>query len=212
MSSERPTASPEVVSQAIRDIRAYHDQGRQSLRDLPQRGEYGGGAIDGQAERLGWNPTRLRKARQFAHPEEGYSRDRLNELCRLLREHRPVFGVTHVALLVSVPWSQREELQRECVEGNWSTQELQTEIKRRFGSRRQGGRRRRVSSDPSHALVQLEEMAETWRRWLAVAGEQEVLDALPEKVRERINAVNRAISRLREEVTGELEAGRRKEE
>jgi hypothetical protein len=81
MPSERPQASREKVAQAIQEIRAYHDQGRKSLRELPERGKHGARAIDEQAERQGWNVTRIRKARQFAHLEEGYSRDQLNELC-----------------------------------------------------------------------------------------------------------------------------------
>jgi len=217
MQSGRPQVSREDVAQAIKEIRTYHDQGRQSLRELPQRGKHGARAIDEQAERLGWNSTRLRKARQFAHSEEGYSRERLNELCRLLREHRPVFGVSHVGLLVTVPWPEREELQRECAERNWSTSELQAEIKRRYGSRRQGGRRRRVSTDPDHALVQLGEMADSWRRWFAVVGEvneedETILDALPEPVRSRVGAVQRAVNRLRKAVNAELEANRKKRE
>lgn len=214
MASERPQASLEEVTQAIREIRTYHEQGRRSLRELPERGKHGARAIDEQAERLGWNPTRLRKARQFAHPKTGYSRERLNELCGLLREHRPVFGTSHVGLLVTVPWPERETLQHGCVKGNWSTAELQAEIKRRYGSRRQGGRRRRVSADPGRALVQLDEMADTWRRWLAVVseaneGEEAILDALPVAVNTQVNAVRRAVNRLRVAVSAELEARRR---
>jgi hypothetical protein len=96
MRSERPLASGEEVSQAVREIRAYHDQGRQSLKELPLRGPHGAGAIDAQAEELGWNATKLRKARQFAHRQDGYTRKQLDELCRLLREHRPRFGTSHV--------------------------------------------------------------------------------------------------------------------
>lgn len=126
MNDDRPPATADEVATAIWEIRAYHDQGRQSLRDLPSRGKHGARTIDEQAERLGWNSTRLRKARQFAHREEGYSRKRLNELCRLLRAHSPVFGISHVGLLVTVPWPEREAPQRACVEGNWSTYELVT--------------------------------------------------------------------------------------
>jgi hypothetical protein len=105
MSSDRPLASREAVAEAIHEIRAYHQQGRQSLRELPERGQHGARAIDAQAERLGsnWNATKLRKARQFANREGGYSRQRLKELCRLLRKHRPVFGISHIGLLVMVP-------------------------------------------------------------------------------------------------------------
>jgi hypothetical protein len=42
----------------------------------------------------------------------------------MLHEHRPAFGVTHVVLLVTVPWPERAEIQMPCIEGNWSTYEL----------------------------------------------------------------------------------------
>lgn len=217
MSEDRASAKPEEVAAAIWAIRAYHDQGRQSLRELPRRGKHGSRAIDEQAERLGWNVTRLRKARQFAHPEEGYSKERLNELCRLLREHRPEFGVSHVGLLVTVPWPERDEIQRECVEGNWSTYDLQAEIKKRYGSRRQGGRRRQVPSDPGHVLLQIDEMADSWLRWFAVVtdGNEEdrpTLNSLPEQVREKVKAVTRAMNRLRVAVLGKLAEARPKKE
>src|SRR5262245_44831039 len=120
MSESRPRATRDEVAEAIRQIKAYHAQGKQSLKGLPERGRYGQRALDEQAERRGWNVTRLRKARQFAHADEGYSRERLNELFRLLREHRPVFGVSHVAVLVTAPWPVRGEFQRLCIEHNWS--------------------------------------------------------------------------------------------
>ena len=34
------------MAEAVREIRAYHVQGRQSLRELPERGKHGAGAID----------------------------------------------------------------------------------------------------------------------------------------------------------------------
>jgi hypothetical protein len=210
VSKERPPVTRADVSAAISEIRAYHAQGVQSLRELPVKGAYGAGAIDEQAGRLSWNPTKLRKARQFAHPESGYSGERLKELFRLLREHRPVFGVTHIGLLVSVPWPQRAELQSECITGGWSTYELQARIKRLFGTRREGGRRRRVSGDPAGALVQLREMADTWERWFRVAEEEgegglPVLDGLPEKVRARAVAARRAVKLLFDAIDDELE-------
>jgi hypothetical protein len=218
MPGERSQASEEDVTEAIREIRAYHDQGRQSLRELPERGKHGARAIDEQAERLGWNPTRLRKARQFARAGEGYSRDRLNELCRLLREHRPVFGTAHVGLLVTVPWPEREEIQRKCVEGNWSMTELQAELKRRYGSRKEGGRRRQVPSEPADVLLQIDELADSWERWYKVIApkpeegqkKKTILRTLPENVQERVRAVNKAIKQLREVVTAALEAIRKK--
>jgi hypothetical protein len=196
MASDRPKANREDVDQAVKEIRAFHAQGRKSLREQPERGRHGAKEIEAQAEELGWNPTKLRYARLFAHRQEGYSRERLDELCKLLREHRPVFGVTHAADLASVPLAQREEVQRRSIEGNWSRSKLKAEIKKLLGSRRQGGRRRRVSSDPGEVLVQLDQMADTWQRWFRQANDEEearpILNRLPIKVRERVRKVDAA--------------------
>jgi hypothetical protein len=129
----------------------------------------------------------------------------------VLREHRPVFGTAHIGLLVTVAWaSGRDALQRECIEHNWSKNELLAVIKLRFGSRRQGGRRRRLGTDEAGLLVQLADMAETWRRWhncASAAGEQggeAALDRLPEAVRKEVRTVAKAIVKLRDVVDGEL--------
>ena len=58
---------PRRSGRGVRENLAYHDQGRQSLRELPERGKHGARAIDAQAEELGWNATKLRKARAFAY-------------------------------------------------------------------------------------------------------------------------------------------------
>jgi hypothetical protein len=214
MASDRPKASREDADQAIRAIRDYHKEGRKSLREQPERGRHGAKQIEAEAERLGWNPTKLRDARMFAHPVEGYSRERLDELFQLLREHRPVFGVTHAAHLASVPLARREEIQRRCIESNWSRSKLKAEIKRLLGRRKQGGRRRKVSSDPGEVLVQLDVMADTWQRWFRqVADEEEarpILNRLPSKVREQVHEVDAAMSGLREAVAARLAALRRK--
>jgi hypothetical protein len=114
-----------------------------------------------EAKRLGWDPTKLRYARLFAHPKEGYSGERLAGLCKLLRE--------------------------------WSFGELKAEIRRLLGRCKQGGRTRRVSSDPGDVLVQLDGMADTWQRWFWQAADEEgarpILDRLPRSVSDRVREV-----------------------
>jgi hypothetical protein len=213
MTGSRPRATRAEVAEAIRQIKAYHAQGKQSLKELPERGRYGDRAIATQAKQRGWTETKLRKARQFASPEAGYSKDRLNELFRLLREHRPVFGVSHVGILVTASWSEgRAKLQRRCILENWSKDQLEAKVKARLGPRRFGGRRRRVAEDPVQALVQVDEMADTWRRWYDIASEEpsgskgakSVLDRLPEPVRAEVHKVNGAMRRLRKSLAEEL--------
>lgn len=216
MARKRPHVSTEKVEAAIKAIREYHAQGRRSLKELPGRGEYGDKTLADQAKILGWNNTKLRKARQFARKKVGYSGNHLKKLYILLRENRPNFGISYVGLLVTVPLILRDELQKECIVNNWSTAELKAEIKKRFGSRRQGGRRRHVSSNPESALVQLEEMAHTWQRWYGVVTEVEeggrkkksILETFPGQVQEQLKATVRAIARLRDTVSAELATNR----
>jgi hypothetical protein len=214
MSESRPRASTAEVNQSIREIRDYHKQGRASLRKLPERGGYGGKAIAEQAKRLGWNATRLRKARQFAMQ---YTQTQLNELCKLVREHQPHFGTAHVGILVTVPDAQqRSALQAWCITEDVSKVELEREVKKRFGARRFGGRRRQVADDPTLVLLQIDEMADSWARWYAIASEEpagngqteSVLDRLPESVRVEARKVDRAVRRLRDAVADELEQAR----
>jgi hypothetical protein len=214
MSESRPRATRDDVEEAIREIRAYYQHGRAILRQVPARGGYHRGEIVDLARRLGWNETKARKARQFAGQ---YTREQLADLCRLLREHRPHFGPAHVGVLVTVPDArQRADLQRWCIEHDISKAELELEVKKRFGRRRFGGRRRQVAQDPLHALVQVDEMADTWLRWHAVAAEEEehnghgqsVLERLPDVVRQQVRAVSRAMRRLRDTIAPGLEEAR----
>jgi hypothetical protein len=215
MPEPRPRASREEVEQAIREIREYHAVGRRSLDLVPEKGGHGRGEIPAQAADLGWNETKLRKARQFAHPETGYSPEDLAQLFRQLRQHRPVFGTAMIGLLVTVPKKRaRAELQRRAIEGNWSVAELAAELKRRYGSRRQAGRRRSVPTDPDRLLVQIEEMADSWQRWYAaVSGSDRVdtpapLDGLPATVKKQVRAVQEAVDQLHRAVGRTLEAHR----
>jgi hypothetical protein len=216
VAAERPRAGRDQVGEAVREIRAYWEQGRTSLRDVPET-EYREDTIGNAARGLGWNVTKLRKARQFADPESGYTPQRLDELVRLLRQHRPVFGISHVGTLVTVPWDdadeskRRGELQRRCVEGNWSKAELVAEIKRLFGSRRHGGRKRRVAADRVGAYVQLDAMADSWLRWVQRADpedEEGVLAGLDEGIQKRVRQLASGMRRLRWALAAVLEAQR----
>ena len=79
-----------------------------------------------------------------------------------------------------------------------------------------GGRRRRVADDPVLALVQVDEMADTWLRWHDVAAEEprgnghtkRVLDRLPKPIRGEVRKVTTAMHRLREAVARARERAR----
>jgi hypothetical protein len=224
MPESRPRASRKEVAEAVRQIRELHRKGRESLAALPGRGRQGQQDIRAQAERLRrlqpdmrWSEAKLRLARQFADPAVGYTREQLDGLCRLLRQHRAHFSTSHVGILLAAPATRRAELQRACLEEDWGTMELDAEVKARFGRRRPAGRKRRVAADPVLALVQLDAMLDTLLRWHAVAAEakpgggrkkKSVLDALPEGVRDRVRRLSRSLRRLREDVKAALEEAR----
>src|SRR5262249_33449602 len=145
-----------------RQIPPYHDH-KEAYRQH---------VIETEAERRGINPDTIRKARQFASAA-GYTRQEMRELCALIERVQPdqppekaIVGKTHVLRLLTVkPKSVRRMVQRETVEQGWSLAELDAELMKRFGPRRQAGRRRRIPSETADVMTQAEGMCETWRRW-----------------------------------------------
>lgn len=211
MKNERPRASSTDLDDAIREIRDFHAKGRESIRLLPGRGGFGVGEIEEQALRLGWTGTKLRKARRFATQYPGRE---LDELCRLVREHRAIFRTAHVGVLVTAPETKvRDAVLLWCLNGNHSKADFEQEVQKRVGKRRKGGRRRRIDKDPGRLLIQVEETANTWLRWYElVKGDEEqpeadsFLSRLSTEVQTRIRSVAGAMKRLHETAEKELEA------
>lgn len=210
------------VAAAVKAIRAFHELGRSLPAKASHKEGYGQGTVTVEAEKHGLNPDTVRKARQFADPVSGYTVSELNALCRSIREVQQeqdgaVFGRTHLIRLLSVPKKQRAKVQSLAIESGWSTAELEAHIAARFGSRRDGGRKRRVPSDLQGALVQLEGLCEGWRRWAeAVVGDES--DDQQRKGRKRVElpaelfrsvlAATKAIADLHDEVNRELQTRR----
>ena len=208
------------VAEAVQDIRDFHKLGCQSLRQRPARGDYAGRAIETEAERIGMSSDTLRKARQFADPEAGYSAAERDELCELcltiqtdLDEADAIFGRTHVLLMITVPKGDRHALQHKAIEHGWSTNRLQLEIKKLHGTRKSGGRKPRVARDREEALAQLEGLCERWRRWTAefmrlrrIKGKStKGLRNIPRKLVAEIQSAAENLGRLQASVTRELQ-------
>jgi hypothetical protein len=208
------------VAEAVRKIRAFYTLGRAIPRKQPHRDAYNQRVVEAEAERLGTNTDYVRKARQFADPIEGYTPQELNELCRLIKavqltqdDRKAVFGTSHLLRLLTVrPRRRRAALQRRAIEGGWSVSELKLHIAKSFGTRRDGGRRRRIPSDRTALLAQLERMAEEWRRWQAELSREPgpgaaghvLLADLTEEMQKRIAAASAAVLRLQRAVVEEL--------
>ncbi len=203
----RPRASRQKVEAVIKQVRGYYQLGQELLKAHVERGGYDAHFFDAEAAERGCNSTYLRKAAQFARAPDGYSPHQLEQLVKLLRTHRALVGITHIGLLVTLRWKRgRMEVQSSCIRERWSKAVLQAEIHKRVGrARPHCGRRRRID-DASHALVQLEGIAESWRRWSGLArGDpteqmRGVLADLPKSIRKQVAAVDRCMAALQEAV------------
>lgn len=207
----------EQVNEAIRNNRDFHKLGREALPRPSHKESYGKHLMDWEAADRGTSPENLRKARQFA---ESYSRRELQELCKYCRAKQskmdptlPVFSRTHVIRLVSVPVKrERLQLQYQTIGNAWSTAQLDAEIAKRFGRRRQGGRRRRVPLGKTDLLTQLDGVCESWRRLYNRISQPAVeegdkhasLDALTPGIRRQVIKASREVLRLQEAVTTAL--------
>lgn len=158
-----------TVEAAISAIREFYSVGRERPRRRPDGKLYSRKDTMEDAKRLGWIPEMVRKARQLSQPKSGYTVAELETLFAAMRKHADVcrFGKTHIIRMLTVPRKDRASLQVAAVKEGWTVFRLQTEISRRFGARRPGGRYPAVAPDPGGVYVQLDRMAEQWRRYVA---------------------------------------------
>lgn len=207
------------VEEAIEKIEEFYTLGGKIPAKQPYRKTYAHGVIKAEAGRRGVSDDMIRKARSFADQAEGYALGELKELKRLVRRVQPghdvtkgVFGKTHVIRLLGVPKHRRAALQRRAIEEGWSTAELEAEIARRFGTRRAGGRRRKIPGRVDEVLTQAERLCEAWRRWhaeLSIDPETNdkghlLLGNLPELLQRLIKQAAAAVSKVQEAVAAEL--------
>jgi hypothetical protein len=195
------------VAQAVEALRAFHALGVRSRE--------GGRRAEEEAADRGVNPDRVRKARQFAHPDDGYDAAALEKLCRAVAGQQGqasggVFGVTHVIRLLGVGDRRlRHRLQTSAVKEGWSLRRLEAAIRQQQGATREGGRRPQVAADAAGVCDQLEKLCERWRR-LAAALQSEpdgggaVLDELPEPLARQFGQVTRKVADFHRAVTAEL--------
>jgi len=181
---------------------------------------YGRNVIQAEAERRKLKPETIRRARQLADPVDGYTAEELRELCRHIAQIHPgqdddlaVFTCSHLVRLLSIrPKSRRIVLQQKVIEQGWSTARLEAEIAARYGTRRAGGKRRRIPRDVVGLLIQIEAMTESWRRWMGLVRQegngngqrQAVLADLPAEIQRRVHSVANALIRLQDAVIADL--------
>lgn len=207
------------VKAAIQEIRQFYAIGRSLPRKQSHQVAYGKGEMFTEAKRRRMNEDTARKARQFVDPDIGYTREELNDLCRTIKvvqsaqeDTWPVFRRTYLIRMLSVPKCSRARLQREAITEGWSLAELEREITRRFGTRRHGGRRRRIPRGLAEFLAATETQCESWRRWRAelsrkAKSEEDrhvMLGDLPRPMQTLIVTVSDQVERLRQAAVKEL--------
>ena len=216
-----PQAMNSAISHVIDEIKRFHRLGAKSRHARPEAGKYGTAAIKAESERHALNPDTMRKARAFADPDTGYDRDDLALLLAAVRasaarfrERGRAFGRSHLIRLLSVPKARgrRRKLQAKLFANAWSVAELDTAIKARFGTRRQGGRRRRIEGDLPGLLAQIDGLCEGWMRMMAELerrmeedGALSTLD-LPERVRGCVGRVTKPLAATRDSIAEHLKS------
>ena len=208
--SERPAtgaATGRRVEAGIRRLRAFHDAGRHSLKEHPDRLPFG------RAKRLAksagiTSADTLAKARRFADPQLGYDTDQLKRLRERCRKAGFALGISHVILLLSVPRRQRDSLERQAIQGRWSFRELRRAIRQRVPvrpSHSMVGRRPKRPRNSSETYAMLAGYALQWRRFMemlelppadARKAQATILDELTPSCRSAIEDASEAIQRL----------------
>ena len=215
------------IDDAVKEIEWFHDLGKELLEKLRKAPDEDKGKMTAaEVERLELNPQTLYKARQFADPKAGYTRQEVRDLCRMLTrqkgngdEKSPVFGRSYVVRLLPLPKHSRAELQAAAIEQAWGYRRLGLEIAKRSPRRKPGGRRRKIPGDLLGLLAQVEGMCETWRRWRhdlgsdtdgTAEGRVRLAD-LPDDLKELVEAVSGAVGKLHADVAERLEQERKAE-
>lgn len=155
--------STRVDGTAAAKIRAFFAIGRKSRKQCGERMQYRS-ALSAAAQ-VGLDVDTFGKARQLADPEKGYTREELEDFLRQCRRAGYAVGHSFLILLLRAPKKDRPWFQRRMLKERWCFTRLESELLRRYGRRRQGGRARRLPEDVGGLLVMIEGMCEKWRRW-----------------------------------------------
>jgi len=166
--TRRPSSSvPAKVQKGIDRIRAFYEIGKRSFgaRSVSTLGKK---ETEREATELGMNLDILEKARAFANFEKGgYTEDEVDQLCILCVEHGHPLGPTFVHKFLTIPKARgrRRSFERETIAKGWTLVRVNVELRKRFGNRRFGGRRRRIPTERDDVLEQIVEEAKKWGRW-----------------------------------------------
>jgi hypothetical protein len=208
----------------VHAIQQFHQVGLESLRRRPGKAGYASGELETEAVNIRMNADTLRKARAFAHPVTGYSTSELKKFCQAIRlnwtnfiSRNSAVGPTHVILLMGVPKyrGERARMQAKMLKDGWSTSELQSEIHKAFGRRRQGGRKADLGASVEDVLVRLDQHRETWLRMHAELvqrderGHPAGVKALPPAIRSTLARITVEMHKISDVIARQLKHSHR---
>lgn len=205
------------VRASVRLLRQVYAEGqelRQRLAGLTARGAKVA-AVAKEAKRRGLNQDYLWKAQAFANPDTGLNEAELTKLCKWIVLYRRVVGRPFVSRILSAPKGERMKVAERFLREGWTLTDLEAELTRRYGHRRQGGRRPKILRDMQTVLSGLDRRCLSWSRFCGFLhqppGEdpqqQHVhIEDLPDDLRRDIVAVDGAIRRLAPTVVKHLSA------
>jgi hypothetical protein len=145
------------------------------------------------------NRNELTKARKFARL---YSREQLNWLCSLGQKAGQPLTKSHISRLVVISKrGMRDQLAERCARHAWSVRRLEVEIQARQPKREYGGRKPQQPSNRRELLLQTEEMAAGWIRWMeAVQRSEQPAEQRNSAFKQQPAAVRAAQARITREM------------
>jgi DUF1016 N-terminal domain len=129
-------------------LSTWHLAGRLAAA-LTDRASHGQQFMNGLATLIGVSPSVLHRARKFVALYDSANAERLEGK----------LGWSRIGLLVGVAnEGERNQLERDCIDQNWSVRRLQLEIRGRLGRQRQAGHGGRPSRRPQTLVEALSEL------------------------------------------------------
>jgi hypothetical protein len=133
--------SRETFRTTLAKLREWYDRG-QASREKGKDFGFADGQRSGAAELLS-------KARTFANPASGYSRDEFDRLVERCEQAGYAIGFSHVILLLRLPRGKlRADLQARAIAGRWSKRRLGAQVARARARRARRAKQRPPGARP----------------------------------------------------------------
>jgi hypothetical protein len=144
-----------ALERSLQAVQRYHNTGTSELK---KGKHYGAPGTASEKEKL-------RKARAFADPAEGFSENELGEVLDRCRQHSHVLSVSHFVKLVTVEKGpQRDQILNEVMNRRLSASQLSNLLRERFGNRKPAAGRIKSVNDWDEARLEILKLTDQWRR------------------------------------------------